>query len=97
MASVVRPHDNRIDVVQHVEEKHGLFGTKKRLVERRVTTIGFKDWGTEVSAKDIREVRRATGLVHENGYDTTVLIQGLDPMETLIAEYAAPLRRLAHK
>ena len=63
------PHDNRIDVVQRVEERHGLFGVKRRIVERRVTTIGFRNWGTEMSQRDIREVRRATGLTHEKGYE----------------------------
>jgi death-on-curing protein len=90
-------HDNRIDVFKQVEERYGLFGTKRRVVDRRVTTIGFRDWGTEVSQKDIRDVRRATGLTHEAGFDSAVLLQGLNPMESLIAEYAIPLRRLARK
>jgi death-on-curing protein len=88
---------NRVDVVQDVEERHGFFGTKKRTIARRVTTIGFRDWGTEVSLKDIREVRRATGLTTERGYDTAVLMQGLSPMEALISEYSAPLLRLSRK
>lgn len=90
-------HDNRIEVIEKVEERHGFLGIKRRTVDRRVTTIGFRDWGTEVSPKDVREIRRATGLIHEKGYDTAVLAQGLNPMETLIAEYSAPLRRLAKK
>jgi death-on-curing family protein len=90
-------HDNRVDVVKYVEERYGFLGLKTRSTPRRVATIGFKDWGTEVSARDIRIVRDATDLTQENGYDTAVLLQDLNPMETLIAEYAAPLRRLAKK
>lgn len=65
-------HDNRVEVLQQVEERHGLFGHKRRWVDRRITTIGFRDWGTEVS-RDVRGVRRATGLTHEAGFDTAVL------------------------
>ena len=91
------PHDNRIEVLQRVEERHGIFGMKRRTVNRKLTTVGFRNWGTEVSQRDIREVRRATGLTQEQGYDTAVLTQGVDPIEALIAAYSAPLRRLAWK
>lgn len=90
-------HDNRIEILQDVEERHGFLNLKRRTVSRRVTTIGFRDWGTEVSLKDLREVRRETELTAEKGYDTTVLTQGVEPMEILIAEYSGPLRRLAKK
>jgi len=89
-------HDNRIDIVKEIQEKK-LFGLKRQTVLKRVATMGFRDWGTDVSMKDLRAVRLATGLIPEKGYDTTVLTQNLNPMETLIAEYAAPLRRLAKK
>lgn len=88
---------NRAHVLKSVEEKHGLFGKRTRMVPHRIATIGFRDWGTEASHNDLREARRATGLTMENGYDTDVLMQGLNPMEVLIAEYREPLRRLAKR
>jgi death-on-curing protein len=91
------PHNNRIDVMQSTTERYGFLNLKKRAVERRVTTIGFRNMGEDVSQMDMREVRRATGLTAENGHDSDVLFGGLDPMESLIAEYYAPLRRLAKK
>jgi death-on-curing family protein len=91
------PHNNRLDVLHTATERHGFLKLQKRSVERRLTTIGFRNMGEDVSQTDIRLVRRATGLTSENGYDSDVLFSGLDPMESLIAEYYAPLRRLAKK
>ena len=86
---------NRADVVK-VSESRTFFG-RVRPERKRITSIGFRDWGTEVSMKDIREVRRATELTADRGFDTGVLMQGLSPMEVLIAEYSGPLLRLSRK
>jgi death-on-curing protein len=91
------PNSNRIDVFHTVVERYGFLNLQRRSVERRVTRIGFRNMGEDVSQADMREVRRATGLTVENGYDSDVLFGGLDPMESLIAEYYEPLRRLAKK
>lgn len=91
------PKQNHIDIFQQRVERHGFLRLQKRAIEVRVATIGFRNWGEEVSQKDVRIVRRATGLTAENGYDSDVLFQGLDPMESLIAEYHEPLRRLAKR
>lgn len=90
-------HGNRTDVVQDVEESYGLLVRKRRRVTRRITTIGFRDWGTEVSQKDLKDVRIKTELTAEKGYDSAVLMHDVNPMETLIAQYSGPLRRLARK
>lgn len=88
---------NRVDVLQDVEQRYGLLGLKRRTIQERVASIGFRNWGQEVSGKDLREVRRATGLTVEQGYDSDVFFQGLDPLESLMAGYYGPLRRLARK
>lgn len=90
-------HSNRLDVLKETEERHGFLHLKRRRVFQRISTIGFRDWGTEVSQSDLRELRKELKLTAEAGYDTTVLTQGVNPMEVLIAEYSGPLRRLARK
>ena len=91
------PTANRIDIIQVRTVRGGLFGNKLKTLRTRILQIGFRDWGTEVPAVGIREIRRATGLTHENGCDSQVFFHGLDPMESLIAKYSAPLRRLARR
>jgi death-on-curing protein len=95
--SLANPRDNRIDVVRQVERRSGIFGLRRTLVIERVTSIGFRDWGTHVSPRDLRTTRQATGLTYERGFDAHALTKGLDPMETLLAAYVDPLRRLARK
>lgn len=65
--------------------------------ERRVTKIGYPGDSREVSRKDISNVRRATGLTAENGYDAQVFFKGEDPLKKLIGEYEEPLKRLADR
>jgi death-on-curing family protein len=96
-ARFANPHGNRIDVIQTVEEYRGILSFGKKRVEKRVTQIGFHDWGAEVARSDIKHVREALGLTPANNVDSPVFYQGVDPMESLIREYNAPLQRLARK
>lgn len=96
-ARLANPHGNRIDVIQIVEEYRGVLSFGKKRVEKRVTQIGFHDWGTQVGRGDIKHVRDELGLTPANNIDSQVFYQGVDPMESLIREYNAPLQRLAGK
>jgi prophage maintenance system killer protein len=91
------PNNNRIEILRKVTQRYGLLGLKKREVAERVTIIGFPGWSTEVSRKDIQEVRRAAGLTLEDGVDSSAFFKGADSMSALIAVYRGPLRRLANK
>jgi len=91
------PHNNRLDILKKTKVRHGFLKLQRRVIDERITTIGFRNMGEDVSQTDIKLVRRAAGLTPENGYDSDVLFGGLDPMESLIAEYYEPLRRLAKK
>ncbi|HKV71411.1 MAG TPA: Fic family protein [Gemmatimonadales bacterium] len=91
------PSANRIDVVRLTEGPRGgaVLSFGKKRIEERVTQIGFHDWGTEVARADIKHVRDALGLTAANNIDSAVFYEGIDPMESLIREYNAPLLRLA--
>jgi death-on-curing family protein len=96
-ARLDNPHGNRIDVIQTVEEYRGIVAFRKKLVEKRVTQIGFHDWGAEVARGDIKHVREELGLTPANNVDSQVFYQGVDAMESLIREYNGPLQRLARR
>jgi death-on-curing family protein len=89
-------HDGYIDVWQMVEERR-LFGLSKRIVPRKITTLGFPGWNAEVGRKAVTNLRRIAGLLPENGCDSEVFFKGRDPLKTYIAKYERPLRRLAGK
>lgn len=65
--------------------------------EERVAQIGFPGWTREVSRSAISTVRKATGLLPENGVDAQVFFKGADPLSTLIGIYEEPLKRLAYR
>ena len=88
------PHDNTLDVMQERVETRFFI---RRTLEQRVLQIGFHDWGAEVSRAEVDRVRKALRLTHERGIDSKVFFQGIDPLESLITEYRAPLERLAYK
>lgn len=96
-ARLVNPTGNRIDVVLEVEDYRGVVAFRKTTFEKHVVQIGFHDWGSEVSPTDIRALRAALDLTEAHGVDSQVFFQGVDPVESLIREYAGPLHRLADK
>jgi len=87
---------NSTDVILEHQSK-GFLGIGRRTIERRVSQIGFRNWGEDVSMRDLRKVREDTGLTAEKGYDSQVFFQRSDPMISLIAQYQNPSRRLAKK
>lgn len=91
------PHDNKIYVCREKYRDAGFLRRRKELTLERITQIGFKDWGTEVSGRDLRHVREETRLSVRFGVDSQVFFQGVDPIESLIAQYAELLKRLSRK
>lgn len=65
--------------------------------EDRLAQVGFPGWSREVSRNAISTVRKATGLLPENGIDAQVFFKGVDPLSKLIGIYAEPLKRLAYR
>lgn len=89
------PDNNHIDIVKDIERKR-LFRAPVTETER-VARIGFPGWKGQVSVRDLKLARRMTKLLPEYGVDSGVFFENLDPVESLITEYAAPLRRLADR
>lgn len=88
------PMKNFIDVVRYEEKS---FWFKKKTISTKVCHIGFPGWTRKVGRQCIKIVRSSTGLTPERGYDSKVFFQGVDPLKSLVHDYSAPLRRLAHK
>ena len=91
------PSGNFINVVR-IEAKRKLFGFGKREnIQVRVAQIGFPGWKSQVGKRAISTVRREAKLTAEHGFDSETFFRGADPVLSLIAEYAGPLKRLAHR
>ncbi len=90
------PVGNRIDVIKVVLKRSGLF---QKVVQQkeRITHIGFPGWTREVSLKDLKIVREATGLIPSNGYDSEVFYRDADPLPSIISRYHSALLRLKDK
>ena len=91
------PNKNFIDVLR-IERYRPLFGLappKTRKV--RVAQIGFPGWKNQVDKGTMKTVRQATRLVPERGYDSQTFFNNVDPLHSLIAKYAQPLKRLADR
>jgi len=88
---------NYVDVVR-IESKRTLFGFgPTKLRETKIAQIGFPGWKSQVGRGAIKTVRDATGLTHDQGYDSRVFFDHADSLNLLINEYAEPLRRLAYR
>jgi death-on-curing protein len=94
---LVNPVDNRIDIVSNREETVGLIKRKRIIITKRIGTIDFLGWGRQVNVKDIKYVRKLTGLTHDNGIDSEVFFHNAEPFNSLILQYQNPLKRLADK
>jgi len=91
------PDGNFIDVVTYRDEKTFFgFGKPKR-IRSRVAKVGFPRWTAQVFPETIKVVREACQLRHKDGVDSGAFFHGLDPIQSLITTYNAPLMRLADR
>jgi len=93
---MIDPYRNMIDIVRVEPERDGFF---RRIPEKRIRIgkIGFPNWKTQVPKGTMKQVRQITGLVVNNGFDSKVIFEHQEPLNSLIVDYAQPLRRLANK
>lgn len=89
------PQNNLIDVYKEFKIKRILRSPKIEM--RRVAQIGFPSWGKQVGLGAINTVRKACELTPDHGVDSQVFFNGVDDLESLIAHYEEPLRRLAYR
>ncbi len=89
-------YKNCIDILRIEPARDGFF---RRVPEKkvRIGQIGFPSWKTQVPKGTIKQLRQMTGLTVENGFDSKVIFEHHEPLNSLIVDYAEPLRRLASK
>jgi death-on-curing protein len=91
------PSGNHINVVKRDKKKTFLGLGPEREVETRVCQVGFPRWSAEVGKAALKTVREATRLDAKSGVDSAAFFNGLDPMQSLIVTYNAPLLSLANR
>ncbi|MGR3914383.1 MAG: type II toxin-antitoxin system death-on-curing family toxin [Gammaproteobacteria bacterium] len=77
-------HDNRIGIVRIADDQ-------------AIGRVGFPGMSKQVSKSDTKKIRAMCNLTEAAGYDSRAFYNGMDSMNFLLSEYAAPLRRLAHR
>lgn len=95
--SIENPNKNYIDVVK-IEKKKRLFQSSHTEKITKIGKIGFPRWTSQVSREEIRKVRELTKLDYKNyRIDSAEFYKGVLPVQSLIASYHEPLRRLAYR
>lgn len=64
---------------------------------RSVGRIGFPGMSKEVAKGEIKNTRKLCHLTEKDGFDSKAFYNGAGGMDSLLLEYAKPLRRLADK
>jgi len=64
---------------------------------RSVGKIGFPGMSKEVAKGEIKNARKLCRLTEKHGFDSKAFYNGAGGMDSLLLEYAKPLRRLADK
>lgn len=64
---------------------------------KRIGQIGFPGWTRKVAHKDMKIVRKITGLIPENEIDSEVFYKGALPMKLLVNDYSGVLGKLANR
>lgn len=91
------PDNNHIEVVIY-RKKRRLLGFGSPIEERiRIGRIGFPSDTAQVSRNTLQHVRDLTNLSAKDGVDSAAFFDGLDPVQSLIANYNEPLMRLAYR
>lgn len=79
------------------DPKRNYIGIVRTSDNQSIGRVGFPGMSKQVSHGDIKKVRRFCGLMPKNGYDSAVFYNGVGGMDSLLLEYAGPLRRLADR
>lgn len=86
---------NRVEVLEVIVEPPNLLRRQAREVRRRIGYIGYCDEGTDVSLKDLKNLRRMCGLTEEGGVDSDSFYTGAEVVDAFVNRYRTVLRRLA--
>lgn len=88
-------HSNTIDVIRTENVPAGLFRRQPKVVARRLGSIGYRDEGTEVSFRDLKNLRKMCKLTEQDGVDSDAFYEKADVVDTFVNRYRTVLRRLA--
>lgn len=86
---------NSADVLKVIEHPPTMFRRKRRIEHKRIGSIGYRDEGTEVAMKDLKNVRRLCKLSEEDGVDSAAFYDNYAVVDTFVNKYRTLLRRLA--
>jgi death on curing protein len=88
------PNSNTIEVFKNEHRRSGLL-RRDRTVKTRIATIGYRDEGTEVSFRDLKNIRDLCSLTEDHGVDSQAFYGDADVIDAFVIRYRAVLRRLA--
>ena len=71
------------------------FRRHPRPVKKRLGAIGYRDEGTEVSFRDLKQLRQVCGLTEADGVDSDAFYDGTAVIDAFVNRYRTVLRRLA--
>lgn len=91
------PDGNKINITTRETTKVGLFRKREETKTKTVIQIGCPKMTAQINPKAQKEVLKACGLTADNGFDSDVIFGKADPLDSLIAEFQEPLRRLKDK
>ena len=89
------PHSNTVGVFKTEISQTSFFRRTSRVKRIRVATIGYRDEGTEVSLRDIKQLRKMCHLTEDDGIDADAFYEGADVVDAFVNRYRTALRRLA--
>lgn len=94
--NVEGPSGNKINIIKEKTVRVGVFRKEKKK-KNSLIQVGCPRMTAQINPKAQKEILKACGLTAENGYDSDVLFNDADPLESLIVEFQGPLRRLKDK
>ena len=86
---------SKSEVIRVNIEKPTLLRRQAREVRRRVGWIGYRDEGTDVSLKDLKDIRRMCYLTEADGVDSDAFYNGAAVIGSFVNRYRTLLKRLA--
>lgn len=88
-------HDNMIDVFRFETRTVGLLRRRPEVTKKRLGTVGYKDEGTEVSLKELKNMRRLCNLAEEDSAGSAAFYGDEAVIGALVSRDRTVLRRLA--
>jgi death on curing protein len=93
--TVEQPKNHNVGIFREVEEKRLL--RKPVLRKERLITIPWPGDGRTVAIKQIKAIRRATGLAETDGCDSNSFYDHADMVDVFVTEYRDILSKLARQ